>query len=119
MTSIATPVSAATEQEHQHNDDQDQFHGISPLMATALFAEHLSIQRLLHFIVPDPQRLRLSARNLVPWRRRVAVTPVSKRHCNKRRLERAAFHTDPAKANNATESRGSSLRFVPGKYILL
>jgi hypothetical protein len=41
MASTATPVSAATEQEHQHNDDQDQFHGISPLMVTALFAEHL------------------------------------------------------------------------------
>jgi hypothetical protein len=35
MTSAATPVSAAAEQEHYHNDNQEQFHGISPLMATA------------------------------------------------------------------------------------
>jgi hypothetical protein len=38
MTATATPVSAAAEQDHQHNDNQDQFHGISPLMATALCA---------------------------------------------------------------------------------
>jgi hypothetical protein len=38
MTSTATPVSAAAEQEHYYNDNQDQFHGISPLVATALFA---------------------------------------------------------------------------------
>jgi hypothetical protein len=35
MTSAATPVSAATEQEHDHNDNQDQFHRISPLLAAA------------------------------------------------------------------------------------
>ncbi|HEY4986585.1 MAG TPA: hypothetical protein VII39_08205 [Bradyrhizobium sp.] len=35
MTSTATPVSAATEQEQYHNDNQDQFHRISPLMAAA------------------------------------------------------------------------------------
>jgi len=38
MTSTATPISAATEQEHEYNDNQEQFHGISPLMAMALFA---------------------------------------------------------------------------------
>ncbi len=36
MTTAATPVSAATEQEYQHNDNQDQFHRISPLMAAAI-----------------------------------------------------------------------------------
>jgi len=35
VTPTATPVSAATEQEHQHNDNQEQFHGTSPLMAMA------------------------------------------------------------------------------------
>jgi hypothetical protein len=40
MTSTATPISAATEQEHYQNDNQDQFHGISPLTAMALFAAY-------------------------------------------------------------------------------
>jgi hypothetical protein len=53
MTSTATPVSAATEQEHYHNDNQDQFHGNSPLMAMALFAAYQSIQQRLQNIVPD------------------------------------------------------------------
>jgi len=30
MTSAATPVSAAAEQQHQNNDNQDQFHSKSP-----------------------------------------------------------------------------------------
>src|SRR6185312_5161153 len=34
MTSTATPVSAAAKQQHYHNDNQDQFHGVSPLIAT-------------------------------------------------------------------------------------
>jgi hypothetical protein len=38
MTATATPISTATEQEHEYNDNQEQFHGISPLMAMALFA---------------------------------------------------------------------------------
>jgi hypothetical protein len=49
MASTATPVSAATEQEHYHNDNQDQF----PLMAMALFAAYQSIQQRLQSIVPD------------------------------------------------------------------
>jgi hypothetical protein len=53
VTSTATPVSAATEQEHYYNDNQEQFHGTSPLMAMALFAAHLSIQRRLQSMVPD------------------------------------------------------------------
>jgi hypothetical protein len=53
MASTATPVSAATEQEHYHNDNQDQFHGNSPLMAMALFAAYQSIQQRLQGIVPD------------------------------------------------------------------
>jgi hypothetical protein len=32
MTSAATPVSAAAEQQDQNDDNKDQFHGISPLM---------------------------------------------------------------------------------------
>jgi hypothetical protein len=32
MTPTATPVSAATEQEHYQNNNQDQFHWISPSM---------------------------------------------------------------------------------------
>jgi hypothetical protein len=32
MTPATPPVSAAAEQQHQHNDYQDQFHGKSPLM---------------------------------------------------------------------------------------
>jgi hypothetical protein len=53
MASTATPVSAATEQEHDHNDNQDQFHGNSPLMAMALFAAYQSIQQRPQSIVPD------------------------------------------------------------------
>jgi hypothetical protein len=34
MPSAATPVSAAAEQQYQYNDDKDQFHCESPLMAT-------------------------------------------------------------------------------------
>jgi hypothetical protein len=53
MAATATPVSAATEQEHYHNDNQDQFHGNSPLMAMAFFAAYQSIQQRLQSIVPD------------------------------------------------------------------
>jgi hypothetical protein len=37
MTSTATPISAAAEHEHYQNDNQDQFHGMSPLTAMAFF----------------------------------------------------------------------------------
>ena len=63
MTPTAAPVSAAAEQEHQHNDNQEQFHGISPLMASALFAEYLSVQRPLQCIVPDERE----SRQLALW----------------------------------------------------
>ena len=53
MASTATPVSAATEQEHYQNDNQDHFHGNSPLMAMALFAAYLGIKRPLQRFVPD------------------------------------------------------------------
>jgi hypothetical protein len=53
MASTATPVSAATEQEHYQNDNQDHFRGNSPLMAMALFVRVASIQRRLQSIVPD------------------------------------------------------------------
>jgi VanZ family protein len=58
MTPTTTPISAAAEHEHYQNDNQDQFHGISPLMATALFAACLSIQRPLQCIVPDKRATR-------------------------------------------------------------
>jgi hypothetical protein len=38
VTATTSPVSAATEQHHHQNDNQDQFHGVSPLMVVALFA---------------------------------------------------------------------------------
>jgi hypothetical protein len=53
VTSPAAPVSTATEQEHQHNDNQEQFHRTSPLMVMALFAAHLNIQPRLQSIVPN------------------------------------------------------------------
>jgi hypothetical protein len=37
MASSATPVSAAAEQQHQDNDNEDQFHGTSPLKLMASF----------------------------------------------------------------------------------
>jgi len=37
MTPTATPISTAAEHEHYQNDNQDQFHGISPLTAMAFF----------------------------------------------------------------------------------
>jgi hypothetical protein len=40
MASTATPVSAATEQEHYQNDNQDHVHEKSPLTAMALFASY-------------------------------------------------------------------------------
>jgi hypothetical protein len=53
MTSTATPVSAATEQEHQHNNNEDQFHGNSPLMTTALFAAHQIFNGVLKVLFPN------------------------------------------------------------------
>jgi hypothetical protein len=52
MTATATPVSAATEQEHQYNDNQEQFHGISPLMAMALFAAPKAFNGILEVLFP-------------------------------------------------------------------
>jgi hypothetical protein len=52
MTSTTPPISAAAEQDHHQYDNQDQFHGISPLMVAALFFRHLSNQRPPHRIVP-------------------------------------------------------------------
>lgn len=36
MTSTTAPISTAAEQEQHQDNNQDQFHGISPLMAMAL-----------------------------------------------------------------------------------
>jgi hypothetical protein len=52
MTSTTPPISTAAEQDHHQYDNQDQFHGISPLMVAALFFRHLSNQRPPHRIVP-------------------------------------------------------------------
>jgi hypothetical protein len=38
VTATATPIAAATEQHHHQNDNQDQFHGSSPVTVVALFA---------------------------------------------------------------------------------
>jgi hypothetical protein len=40
MTPTTAPVSAATEQQNDYDDDEKQFHGKTPLMALALFARH-------------------------------------------------------------------------------
>jgi hypothetical protein len=53
MASTATPVSAATEQEHDQNDNQDHFHGNSPLMAKHYLPRTLRIKRRLQRFVPD------------------------------------------------------------------
>ena len=52
MTSTATPISAATEQEHDQNDNQDQFHGIPPLMAMALFAAYQAFNGVFEVSFP-------------------------------------------------------------------
>jgi hypothetical protein len=40
MTPTTAPVSAATEQQNDYDDDEKQFHGKTPLMVLALFARH-------------------------------------------------------------------------------
>jgi hypothetical protein len=59
MTSTATPISAATEQEHYHNNNQEQFHGISPLVPTALFVayQHSTVFNVLFPISVQPANL--------------------------------------------------------------
>jgi hypothetical protein len=62
MTATATPISAATEQEHEYNDNQEQFHGISPLMAMALFAAPKQFNGVFKVLFPinaQPPRLAL------------------------------------------------------------
>jgi len=61
MTSTTPPISAAAEQNHHQNDDQDQVHGISPLLVAALFFRHLSDQRRPDRIVPMMTHCRLRA----------------------------------------------------------
>src|SRR4029077_18677644 len=61
MTSTTPPMSAAAEQNHHQNDNQDQVHGISPLMVAALFFRHLSDQRRLSR--PGWQRCRPGGRS--------------------------------------------------------
>jgi hypothetical protein len=56
MTSTTTPISAAAEHEHYQNDNQDQFHGISPLMATALFAAYQAFNGVLKVLFPISMR---------------------------------------------------------------
>jgi hypothetical protein len=52
MTATATPVSAATEQEHYQNDNQDHFHGNSPLMAMAIFAVYQAFNGVFNVLFP-------------------------------------------------------------------
>jgi hypothetical protein len=40
MTATTTPISAATEQEHDQNNDQDQFHLDFSVDGLALFAAY-------------------------------------------------------------------------------
>ena len=58
MTSTATPVSATTEQEHQYNDNQKQFHGISPLMPNGI------ICRVANYSTASPKYCSRSTCNL-------------------------------------------------------
>jgi hypothetical protein len=43
MTSAATPISAAAEQQHQDHDNKDQFHEKSPLMVMTSNSERLAM----------------------------------------------------------------------------
>jgi hypothetical protein len=44
MTPTTAPVSAAAEQQNEHDDNENQFHGKTPLMVLALFAPHGIVQ---------------------------------------------------------------------------
>jgi hypothetical protein len=44
MTSAASPISAAAKQQHQYDNNQDQIHGKSPLMVTALLTARRVVQ---------------------------------------------------------------------------
>jgi hypothetical protein len=44
MTPTTAPVSAASEQQDDYDDDEKQFHGKTPLMVRALFAPHRILQ---------------------------------------------------------------------------
>jgi hypothetical protein len=52
VTSTTTPVSATAEQENHQDDNQDQFHGTSPVDGDGYGAGTLGLQRLLQPIVP-------------------------------------------------------------------
>jgi hypothetical protein len=57
MASTATPVSAATEQEHYQNDNQDHFHVNSPLIATALFGAYQAFNGAFDVLFPISAQL--------------------------------------------------------------
>jgi hypothetical protein len=52
VAATPTPISAATEQQHHDNNNQDQFHRNSPLTPTSV-RRALKHQRRLQAIVPD------------------------------------------------------------------
>jgi hypothetical protein len=52
MASTATPVSAATEQEHYQNDNEDHFHGNSPLMANGIVATQQAFNGVFKVLFP-------------------------------------------------------------------
>jgi hypothetical protein len=52
MASTATPVSAATEQEHNQNDNQDHFHGNSPLIAMHYLPRTLGFNGVFRALFP-------------------------------------------------------------------
>jgi hypothetical protein len=57
MASTPAPVSAATEQQHYQNDNQDHFHGNSPLMAMALLPRILELNGVFRGLFPiDAER---------------------------------------------------------------
>jgi len=64
MTSTATPVSAAAEQEHYHNDNQDQFHGNSPLITTHYLSRTTQFNGVCKVLFP----INVQPANLIPGR---------------------------------------------------
>src|ERR1700753_1350062 len=47
MTAATAPIATAAEQEQHQNDNQDQFHGISPLTAMALMRRSSQANEIL------------------------------------------------------------------------
>jgi hypothetical protein len=56
VTTTTAPISTAAKQEQHQNDNQDQFHRISPVKAMALMRQGSQAQRSLPGIVPLRER---------------------------------------------------------------